>query len=68
MDDLARHLRRYEWLSRNREALAKVMGRVPEHIISLLVTNTLVPMRFKASLKIEVRTVKELTEYLSATS
>jgi hypothetical protein len=51
-DLLARHLARYEWLRANKAAVARVIRRkdIEFELRPLLVTNTIVPMRFRHNL------------------
>lgn len=51
-DDLARHVRRAEWLDRNRSGLARITHLPASELktVPMLVTNTLVPMQFVSAL------------------
>lgn len=54
-DELAKHLRRVEWIRRNPQCLRNIVGFVPDpsHIDHRLVTNTQVPMKYMESLPID---------------
>jgi hypothetical protein len=55
-DDLHAHLRRFEWLSANRDRLSRItkIPAVQQRIVPLLVTNALVPMQFVRDLPLPV--------------
>ena len=54
-DELAKHLRRVEWIRRNPQCLRNSVGFVPDpsHIDHRLVTNTQVPMKYMDSLPMD---------------
>src|SRR5205823_1240462 len=65
-DDLTKHIRRYTWIQSNRDSLRKITGRVSFATIrSLLVSSTLVPMHFKSALSVDVKSIKELPNFLT---
>lgn len=54
-DELAKHLRRVEWIGQNPQCLRNIVGFVPDpsFIDNRLVTNTQVPMKYMESLPID---------------
>ena len=54
-DELARHLRRVEWIRRNPQCLRNIVGFVPDpsRIDHRLITNTQVPMKYLDSLPMD---------------
>ena len=54
-DELAKHLRRVEWIGQNPQCLRNIVGFVPDpsFIDHRLVTNTQVPMKYMESLPID---------------
>lgn len=67
-DELAKHLKRVEWIDANRNVVSKHLGLSEEieEIKHLLVTNTEIPIKYKEGLPISSREVLSITDLQEA--